>query len=184
MSVPLTLEPRSTPSRVPAAGRSELIVERDARGYPATASASCWVAASPSRVWSVVSNVKGYAALVPMLHDVRVDRGLATVQLRVGFGLFGSTFSFVARIVESSTQAVELVHVSGEPAGFRLRFSLSEGAAPHVTRLVADLAFDPDSLGWLASLFSKRHPELRYGIVPGCALALLESVRARAESAP
>ena len=178
----VTLENGASESRSLQANCSELIVQRDARGYPALASASCWVAAPPTVVWPVVSNVEGYAALVPMLHAVRVDGVLATVQLRVGFGLFGSTFAFVARIEKSSTQTVDLAYVSGEPAGFRLRFSLSAGAAPETTRLQVDLGFDPDSLGWLASLFSKRHPELRYGIVPGCALALLESVRLRAEA--
>ncbi len=172
----------SASGRVPPLGTSALVVERDARGYPAAAWARCLVQATPARLWSVVSNVAAYSELVPMLHHVRVERDLATVQLRVGFGLFGSSFSFVARVEEAPDRSIELAYVSGEPVGMRLRFELSPGTVDGATLLSAHVAFDPDSLGWLAALMSKRHPELRYGIVPGCALALAESVRQRAEA--
>lgn len=172
----------SSPETEPRAGTSELLVHRDARGYPAVASASCHVAAPLERVFAVVSAVSEYTALVPMLHDVKLERGVATVSLRVGLGLLGSNFSFVARVEQTPMRAIELVYVSGAPAEFRLRFEVTPAASGASTVLRTTLGFDPDSLGWLASLFAKRHPELRFGIVPGCALALLESTRLRAEA--
>jgi hypothetical protein len=45
----------------------------------------------------------------------------------------------------------------------------------------SDAEFEVKSLGWLAKYFLKHHPEIQYGIFPGVALALLDSLKRAAE---
>jgi hypothetical protein len=50
------------------------------------------------------------------------------------------------------------------------------------TMVHATAEIDVRSLGWLAKYFLGHHPEIQHGILPGVALALLDSMRRIAEA--
>jgi hypothetical protein len=70
--------------------------------------------------------------------------------------------------------------VAGEPRELRIRFDL-EDVGDGTTRVRGAISFDVFSLGWLTKYFLKHHPEIQYGIFPGCAVALVDSMRKAAE---
>ena len=47
-----------------------------------------------------------------------------------------------------------------------------------------DGEFDLMSLGWLAKYFLRHHPEIQFGIFPGVALVLVDSLRRALDDAP
>ena len=72
------------------------------------------------------------------------------------------------------------------PRGIRLRFDLtpedaSESGDGRACRIRGEGEFDAGSLGRLAKYFLRHHPEIEFGIFPGVALALIESMRRGAE---
>ena len=75
------------------------------------------------------------------------------------------------------TRTLELKWVSGEPRNIHLRFHVVPSADGQTCTLTTQAAFDVRSLGWLAKYFLKHHPEIQYGIFPGVALALFDSIR-------
>jgi hypothetical protein len=135
----------------------------------------------------MVSDVTSYSDRVPMLSRVRRDGNRVTVSLRFRITLFSVGFEFVADVVEDPGRSFELRYVSGEPRGILIRFELEPvpgeaGAGKDATRVRTFIAFDAMSLGWLTKFFLKHHPEIQFGIFPGCALALAESMRRAVES--
>lgn len=156
-------------------------VRRDETGRPLAAVAAHVVHAPVERVWSVVSDVKSYPGRVPMLEKVELKGDRVVVKLRFGMSLFSVGFSFTADVTREAGKSIELTHVAGEPDRLVLRYDL-EALEDGVTQVHAGITFEPDSLGWLAKYFLRHHPEIRYGIFPGCAVVLIESMRAVAET--
>jgi ribosome-associated toxin RatA of RatAB toxin-antitoxin module len=160
-------------------------VSLDGAGRPRAASAEARIEQPPDRVWAVVADVNAYAERIPMIHRTRLDGDRVTVDLRFKVSLLSVGFQFVAAVAQEPGRWLELRGISGEPRGIRLRFELSPVDDGRACALRSDGEFDVHSLGWLAKYFLRHHPEIEYGIFPGVALALLESMRrAAAGSAP
>jgi ribosome-associated toxin RatA of RatAB toxin-antitoxin module len=150
-------------------------------GRPLGAEATAEIAAPRDRVWAFILNVDGYPGIVPMLHKVKRDGDRVTVHLKFKVALLSVGFDFTCDVSFEEGRWLELRWVSGEPKGMRIRFDLDEIAGG--CRVRAGIWFDPFSLGWLAKVFLKHHPEIQYGIFPGCALAIVDSIRKVAEAA-
>ncbi len=156
-------------------------VDLDGAGQPRSAVAAGRVAVPRARLWSYIADVDGYAGVVPMLHKVKRDGDRVTVHLKFKIALFSVGFHFVADAVYEEGRWLELRWVDGEPRGLAIRFELDDDGAD-ACRLRARISFDVFSLGWLAKYFLKHHPEIQYGIFPGCAIALHDSLRRVAEA--
>lgn len=156
-------------------------VDLDRAGKPIGAEATAVIAASRARVWQFIANVDGYANIVPMLHKVKRNGDSVTVQLRFKLSLFSVGFEFTCAVQMQEPAWLELNWTAGEPQALRIRFDLDEDG-PDRTKVRAGIWFDPFSLGWLTKVFLKHHPEIQYGIFPGCALAIVDSMRKVAES--
>jgi hypothetical protein len=74
--------------------------------------------------------------------------------------------------------------VEGEPRGLVIRYDLAPIEDGRATQLSVRIGFDLRSLGWLVKYFLKHHPEIQYGVYPGCALALAASMRRAALGLP
>ena len=160
--------------------KATIEVELDAAGQPARAEALATIAAPPARVWQFVSAVEQYPGTVPMLHKVRRVGDRVTAQLKFKVSFFSVGFEFTADATYENERWLELCGIGGEPRDLRIRFDL-EDAGNGTTRVRAGISFDMFSLGWLAKYFLKNHPEITFGIFPGCALALVDSMRKAAE---
>ena len=174
MSTPFTFE------QVEKAGSPLVQVHLDAAGLPSGATAAAFVKAPPERVWSVVFDVASYAAHIPMISKVKREGDRVTVYLKFRISLFSVGFDFIADGVYEEGKWLELRWVSGEPRELRIRFDLQPvdgGTLVHVM-----CAFDLSSLGWLVKYFLKHHPEIQFGVFPGSALTLLESMKKAVES--
>ncbi len=156
-------------------------VRRDATGRPLAAVAAQIIHRPVADVWALVSDVKSYPGRVPMLEKVDLKGDRVTVKLKFGISLFSVSFAFTAAVDAVPEKSIELTHVSGEPDRLVLRYDLEPADDGKATQVHAGITFEPDSLGWLAKYFLKNHPEIRYGIFPGCAVALVESMRLVAE---
>ena len=130
-----------------------------------------------AEVWRIVEDVDRYADRIPMMHRVRRDVDRATVDLKFKVALFSVGFQFVVDVDKKHESHVELRWVSGEPRGIRLRFDLEPLDDGKATMLRSSAAFDAMSLGWLAKYFLKHHPEIQFGVMPGVAVGLLQSMR-------
>lgn len=158
------------------------IIEVDvgADGTPASATATTRVGAPAARVWSFIADVDRYPDIVPMISKVKRDGDRVHVHLKFKISLFSVGFDFVADARYEEGRWLDLVGVSGEPKELRIRFELTDGSDGSST-IKATISFDTFSLGWLAKYFLKHHPEIRYGIFPGCALGLADSMKRAAE---
>ena len=151
-----------------------------ARGEPRSAVAAMRVQAPVSRIWALVEQVERFDGFVPMLHQVRRQGDVARIGLRFKIALFSVGFEFKARVTQEPQRWLELSWLDGEPRDLRLRFDLRPlGEAE--TLLHTTASFDVNSLGWLAKYFLKHHPEIKYGVFPGVAVALADSVRKAVE---
>jgi ribosome-associated toxin RatA of RatAB toxin-antitoxin module len=159
-------------------------IRSDAAGRPLAAAAGRLIEAPVDRVWALVSDVASYPGRVPMLEKVELKGDRVVVRLKFGISLFSVKFSFTAAVSTVEKRTIELKHVAGEPDKLVLRYDLESLDDGSVTLVHAGIAFDPDSLGWLAKYFLRHHPEIRYGIFPGSAVALVESMRLVAEGKP
>jgi ribosome-associated toxin RatA of RatAB toxin-antitoxin module len=150
-------------------------------GLPLGAGARARIERPVARVWSVIADVERYPGRVPMIDRVRRDGDRVTVDLKFKVAFVSVGFQFIATVAYEPERWLELRGVAGEPRGIRLRFDLEplDGGA---CLLRSEGEFDVFSLGWLAKYFLRHHPEIQYGIYPGVALALLDSVRRAAES--
>jgi len=159
-------------------------VRLGADGLPRGAVAAARVAAPPRALWRVIEDVGGYPQRVPMIHRVHKDGDRVTVSLRFKVSLFSTGFEFVADVERESERRLDLVGVSGEPRGLRLGFVLEPLADGAETLMESHAEFDIHSLGWLVKYFLKHHPEIQFGIFPGVALSLLDSMRRGAVGHP
>jgi hypothetical protein len=150
-------------------------------GRPVSASAVGRVDRPVAHVWSIIADVSGFARRVPMVHRVRLDGDRVTVDLKFKLALFSVGFQFVAVETHEAQRWLELRWVAGEPRGIRLRFELEPLDEGRACTLRTDGEFDATSLGWLTKYFLRHHPEIQYGIFPGVALALFDSMRRAAE---
>jgi carbon monoxide dehydrogenase subunit G len=151
-------------------------VELGDDGFPKGAVAEARIDAPPSAVWARVVDLEGYPKRIPMVHRVRRDGDKVALQLKFKVALFSVHFEFEAAVAQEEGRWLEVRWLSGEPRDFRMRFELEPLDDGRAVRVRARGEVDALSLGWLAKYFLKHHPELRYGIVPGVALALLHSV--------
>jgi hypothetical protein len=135
-----------------------------------------------THVWSIIADVAGLAGRVPMVRRVRLDGDRVTVELRFKIALFSVGFQFVAAETHEEPRWLELRWVAGEPRGIRLRFELEPLDDGRACLLRAAGEFDAMSLGWLTKYFLRHHPEIQYGIFPGVALALFDSMRRAAQA--
>jgi hypothetical protein len=87
----------------------------------------------------------------------------------------------VVDISKEHEKYLELRWVSGEPRGIRLRFDLEPLDDGKACLVRSSGEFDAMSLGWLAKYFLKHHPEIQFGVMPGVAVGLLESMRQAVE---
>lgn len=155
----------------------ECSVDIDAAGLPCAARAETRLERSVAEVWKVVEDVDRYADRIPMMHRVRRDGDRATVDLKFKVALFSVGFQFVVDVTKKNESSVELRWVSGEPRGIRLRFDLEPLDDGKACQLRSSAEFDAMSLGWLAKYFLRHHPEIQFGVMPGVAVGLLESMR-------
>lgn len=149
-------------------------------GTPASATATTRVAAPVARVWSFILDVDKYPTFVPMISKVRRDGDRVSVHLKFKVAFFSVGFDFVADAKYEEGKWLDLQWVSGEPGDIHIRFEL-EDAGEGTSIIKAMISFDPFSLGWLTKYFLKHHPEIRYGIFPGCAYGLADSMKQAAE---
>jgi hypothetical protein len=151
------------------------------QGQPVGASAAATIDRPVARVWDVVEELDAYPRRIPMIHRIRRDGDRITVDLRFKIALFSVGFQFVAALDFEREKWLELRWVSGVPRGIRLRFELEPEAGGRATLIRGEGEFDIMSVGWLVKVFLRHHPEIRLGVFPGVALALVESMRAAAE---
>jgi carbon monoxide dehydrogenase subunit G len=164
---------------VPARGNPTVEVELDSAHRPIAATATQVIAAPRERLWRALSDVETYPGLVPMLDKVKRVGDRFTVSLRFRVSLFSAGFEFTADAVRDEGRCLELRWVAGEPRAINLRFELEDAEGGTCVR--ARITFDVDSLGWLTRYFLRHHPEIRFGIFPGSACALIDSFRRAAE---
>jgi ribosome-associated toxin RatA of RatAB toxin-antitoxin module len=150
-----------------------------ADGTPDSATATTRIAAPAARVWSHIVAVDRYPEFVPMIAKARRDGDRVAVHLKFKVSFFSVGFDFVADVASEEARWLDLRGVSGEPRNLHIRFELDgeDGG----TTLRSTISFDPFSLGWLTKYFLKHHPEIRYGIFPGCAYGLADSMKQAAE---
>lgn len=158
------------------------IIEVDvgADGTPASATATTRVGAPAARVWSFIADVDRYPSFVPMLSKVKRDGDRVTVQLKFKITLFSVGFDFIADAKYEEGKWLDLRGIGGDIKDLHIRFDLTDHGDGSST-LKSTIRFDPFSLGWLSKYFLKHHPEIRYGIFPGCAYGLADSMRQAAE---
>lgn len=148
------------------------------KGLPVAATAGQIVNASPKRVYEILTDIEKYAERVPLIHRVRLKGDLAEFGLKFKVAFFGVGFSFTSKVETVKDRSVELVYREGEPANIRIKYDITPLAGKDERSvLFVRIGFDVDSLGWLVKFFLRHHPEIQFGIFPGCALALLESMR-------
>jgi len=151
-------------------------------GRPLGAAASARIERSVKDVWAAVADIEAYAAHLPMVHKVRRDGDDVTFHLKFKIGFFGVGFDFTARAAYEAERWLELTWKSGEPRDIRLRFDLTPLDDGRACLVEGDGEFDLMSLGWLAKYFLKHHPEIQFGIFPGVALVLIDSLRRAVEA--
>jgi len=145
-------------------------------GGPVAATAARKVHAPKERVWRVMTDLDGLVHRVPMMDRIHIEGSRATVHLKFGIGLFSARFAFkVERRIEEG-RSLELHYLEGEPKDLLIRHALHEASTPDATLLYTTVGFDAFSLGFLAKYFLKHHPEIRFGVFPGSALTLSDSV--------
>lgn len=165
----------------------DLKVHLDDDGTPRGATAREKLNVTVDRLWDVIVDVDRFPGRIPMMHRVRLDGSRATIDLKFKLALFSVGFRFVVDVKKEEKKWLELRWVSGEPKGIKLRFDLEETDEGKATFLTSTgecdtpaFAGGPDvmSLGWLTKYFLKHHPEIQFGIIPGVAVGLLESMKA------
>lgn len=170
-----------TPELIENASGPLLHIRTGADGHPVGATAARRIRGSRERVWKVITDVEGMAGRTPMIQRAHREGRYVTVHLRFGVSLFSANFAFKVDPVIDEGRSIELRYVDGEPRDLTIRHELVAASAPAETLLYTSVGFDVFSVGFLAKFFLKHHPEIRYGVYPGSALALLDSVRRAVE---
>jgi carbon monoxide dehydrogenase subunit G len=161
----------------PDQATSVVKVRLSADGRPVGAAAVARIERPVAEVWAALVDIERFARHLPMVRkatrtgdDVTLDLGFKIVFFSVGF-------SFSAHATYEAPRRFELRWTSGEPRDIVLRFELTptEDGAACVAR--TDAQFDIMSLGWLSKYFLRGHPEIQFGVFPGVALVLADSLR-------
>jgi ribosome-associated toxin RatA of RatAB toxin-antitoxin module len=150
-------------------------------GKPLGAAAVARIEHPVSVVWAAIADIERYARHLPMVHRARRQGDDVTFDLRFKIGFFSVGFSFSAHATYEKERWLELRYLSGEPKDIRLRFELTPSDDGKACTVEGDGAFDMMSLGWLAKYFLRHHPEIQFGILPGVALVLVDSLRKAAD---
>jgi hypothetical protein len=160
----------------------------DGRGKPAAAVCLLRVAARPEVLWQRIRALDDLPRLVQMMEAV--DRlpplpdGGEQVRVRLRFHLafFSVRFHFVARLTREEGRALTLDFLSGKVRDVRIRLETAPlGEDGCVLR--THVGFDPFSMGWLAGIFLRHHPEIEWGVHTGAVLSVAQAARALAEAA-
>ena len=146
-------------------------------GRPTGAAAALRLDHPVADVWAVIADVERYAQRLPMVHRVRRDGDRVTFDLRFKIGFFAVGFHFIADATYENEKWLDLRWHAGEPKNIRLRFALTPTEDGKACLVEGDGEFDVYSVGWLAKYFLKHHPEIEYGIFPGVALVLVDTLR-------
>ncbi len=173
----------TTPFRAEQLGADPLVaIHTGPDGLPSGATAAARVAATPEQVWAVVSDIASYSGHIPMISKVTREGDRVKVHLKFRISLYSVGFDFTADGVYEENKWLEMRWVAGEPRELNIRFDLQpiEGG----TLVHARCSFDLSSLGWLVKYFLKHHPEIQWGVFPGTALTLLQSMRQAVERKP
>jgi ribosome-associated toxin RatA of RatAB toxin-antitoxin module len=160
-----------------ATGDPLVRIELGPKGLPVAACAAARVQASSDRVWAVLSDVEQYAVRVPLIDRVRRRNDEAEFLLRLKLAFFSVSFSFESEIQEDPGKTLDLRYLRGEPKDIAIRYDVLPLNAGSESAIFVRIGFDINSLGWLVTFFLKHHPEIQFGVFPGCAVALLESMR-------
>jgi ribosome-associated toxin RatA of RatAB toxin-antitoxin module len=158
-------------------------VRLDAGGKPLGAAASARIEHPVSVVWGAVADLERYARHLPMVHRARRQGDDVTFDLRFKIGFFSVGFQFTARATYEAERWLELRWIEGEPRNVRLRFDLKPTEDGRACTVEGDGEFDLMSLGWLTKYFLRHHPEIQFGIFPGVALVLIDSLRRASDEA-
>lgn len=165
------------PIELIAAAKEPLIkLHRSPDGRPVGATACTHVAATPQRLWDVVSDVSHYPERVPMIDKVKIEGDRVTVHLKFKMSIVSAGFNFTAQMSTDPGRALELRWLSGEPKDIRLTINVLPYADGKESILVGSGTFDIHSLGWLVKYFLKHSPEIEFGIFPGVALGLIDAM--------
>ncbi|WP_394821250.1 SRPBCC family protein [Pendulispora albinea] len=146
-------------------------------GRPRGAAAVARIDRPVGTVWAAVQDVERYARYLPMVHRVRRQGDHVSFELKFKVGFFSVGFEFSAHATYEPEQWLELRWTSGEPRDIRLRFDLKSIDDGKACLVEGNGEFDASSLGWLVKYFLKHHPEIQFGIFPGVALVLIDSLR-------
>jgi carbon monoxide dehydrogenase subunit G len=144
---------------------------------PVGASASSRIDRPVADVWAAVADTARFARHLPMVHRVRRVGDDVTFDLKFRVGFFSVGFQFTTHSTYEAEKWLELRWTGGEPKDIRLRFELSPADDGRACDVIGDGEFDLQSLGWLVKYFLRHHPEIQYGIFPGVALVLIDSLR-------
>lgn len=150
-------------------------------GKPLGAAATAVIAHPPEVVWAALRDIELYARHLPMVHRARQSGDEVTFDMRFKVGFFSVGFQFSAHVTREEGRWLELVWTAGEPQDIRLRFTLAPADGGRACSVEGDGQFDLTSLGWLAKYFLRHHPEIQFGIFPGVALVLVDSLRHAAD---
>ncbi|MFI5296813.1 MAG: SRPBCC family protein [Polyangiales bacterium] len=152
-----------------------------ADGQPRGAHAAVVVRATPARTWAIVSDVARFSQRVPMIDRVsRVD-DIVSMELKFKIALFSVGFRARMKATIDEGRSVSLQYLDGEPRDIEIRFDLVPTDDGETIFHVYN-GFDVLSLGFVTKWFLKHHPEIRFGIVPGSALALAQVLREASEA--
>jgi ribosome-associated toxin RatA of RatAB toxin-antitoxin module len=159
-------------------------VRLGADGRPVGAAAAARIDRPVAAVWAALVDVERYASHLPMVHRTTRRGDDVTFELRFKIGFFGVGFHFTARTTQEPEKWLELRWVSGEPRDIRLRFELTPIEEGRACMVEGDGEFDAMSVGWLAKYFLRHHPEIQFGVFPGVALSLIDSLRRAVAATP
>jgi len=152
-------------------------VRHGADGRPSGAAAALRLDRPVADVWACIADIQRYAERLPMVHRARRDGDRVTFDLKFRIGFFSVGFQFKADATYEAEKWLELRWCEGEPKDIRLRFDLTPTDEGKACLVEGDGEFDVKSLGWLVKYFLKHHPEIEYGIFPGVALVLVDTLR-------
>jgi ribosome-associated toxin RatA of RatAB toxin-antitoxin module len=157
--------------------KTSVTVRHGPDGRPKGASAVARIERPVAEVWAVVADIERYASHLPMVHRARRDGDRVTFDLKFKVGFLSAGFQFKADATYEEQKWLDLRWCEGEPKDVRLRFSLTPVDDGRACIVEGDGEFDVSSLGWLVKYFLKHHPEIEFGIFPGVALVLVDTLR-------
>jgi hypothetical protein len=161
-------------------------VDSYSSGRPSSATCLMAIPAPAGSVWTRIRGLDALPALIEMVESLTSlppgpqGEELVHVKLRFKITIFTARFDFVARIERQDEHRLELIYHSGKVHDLRICFELAPVSADSSV-LLCRVGFDPRSLGWLANIFIRHHPEIEWGIHAGSALSVAQAARTLAQ---